>query len=461
MRSNSAIPAILVTVIAVAAFYAIVTSSLPIYLKIILAVALLAANGFAYIKFLRWEGWAGFTMVRIRQGVVLIDALTHKLGARWHTVCDVGLVFCFGFLAKPAFKHISLRTFGLSMLMLLLYVMLLFPYFSVILLTMVQIPDLQGGMGVQSSSTSGFIWFVVLLLFGFAGMVIAGLLSTAFSILASIAKSLLGDSTALALAKPTVWPVIPAITLPFVEGVIALLVLMTVHEVGHGIAARLGRIRIKSTGLLTFGFIPVGAFCDVDEPQLEAADKTTKSRVAIAGSASNFVTTFLAFLAFIVLYSFLPVFLDDKVVLYSVAKNISMIGPNLTIGSQIISMNGIEMKNVSSFAAIRDTLKPNSTVNITTTAGATSAQTNSAGQLGIVVTQPFKKEWGWANFLFVTLGLIVLLNFLIGVVNLLPLPSFDGQRLFKVALKNESAVRILTWAVLLLFLINLLPWLWQ
>jgi len=48
------------------------------------------------------------------------------------------------------------------------------------------------------------------------------------------------------------------IFVPLVYAVIALAVLLFSHEFAHGVLARVHRVRVKSTGLLTFGIIPSG-----------------------------------------------------------------------------------------------------------------------------------------------------------------------------------------------------------
>ncbi len=60
--------------------------------------------------------------------------------------------------------------------------------------------------------------------------------------------------------------------------------------------------------------------------------------------------------------------------------------------------------------------------------------------------------------IFLVLGMAFALNFIIGSVNLLPLPFFDGYRIIDVNMKNKLFVKALMLLTLAAFLMNLLPW---
>jgi Zn-dependent protease len=48
-------------------------------------------------------------------------------------------------------------------------------------------------------------------------------------------------------------------------------------------------------------------------------------------------------------------------------------------------------------------------------------------------------------------------NLFVGIVNLLPVPGFDGWRLYKANIKNDKAVRALSVIVVFILLLNILP----
>jgi len=64
-----------------------------------------------------------------------------------------------------------------------------------------------------------------------------------------------------------------------------------------------------------------------------------------------------------------------------------------------------------------------------------------------------------AHSIYLILGMSFALNFVIGTVNLLPLPLFDGYRVIDVNMKNKYFVKGLMILTLLAFLMNFVPWL--
>lgn len=77
--------------------------------------------------------------------------------------------------------------------------------------------------------------------------------------------------------------------LPIVDGWLALVVAMIVHEGAHGIVARSLGLPVKSSGLIFFLVLPIGAFVEVDEDALKAARPSHSGRVLAAGAGINLV----------------------------------------------------------------------------------------------------------------------------------------------------------------------------
>ncbi len=69
---------------------------------------------------------------------------------------------------------------------------------------------------------------------------------------------------------------------------IALVLAIIIHEAGHGILSRVENIRVKSTGILTL-LIPIGAFVEPDDEDVEKAPLKTKLRIFAAGITNNLV----------------------------------------------------------------------------------------------------------------------------------------------------------------------------
>jgi Zn-dependent protease len=55
------------------------------------------------------------------------------------------------------------------------------------------------------------------------------------------------------------------------------------------------------------------------------------------------------------------------------------------------------------------------------------------------------------------LGLTLSLNFVVGAVNILPVPLFDGGRLIEINVKNKMIVNAISYVTLFFLLLNFLP----
>ncbi|GBC75127.1 hypothetical protein HRbin06_00441 [archaeon HR06] len=77
--------------------------------------------------------------------------------------------------------------------------------------------------------------------------------------------------------------------LPIIYGWLAILVGIIVHEGAHGIVAKNLNYKIHSSGFLFFLFIPIGAFVEVDEKQLQESKAKNAVRVMAAGPGANVI----------------------------------------------------------------------------------------------------------------------------------------------------------------------------
>jgi len=93
--------------------------------------------------------------------------------------------------------------------------------------------------------------------------------------------------------------VIPGIN-PFIPvgyGILSLAVGIIVHEFSHGILSRVADVDIKSLGLI-FLVVPLGAFVEPDEEQLEKTERIKRDRMFAAGATSNIVLAIVLVLIF-------------------------------------------------------------------------------------------------------------------------------------------------------------------
>jgi len=366
----------------------------------------------------------------------------------------------FGLSSKFAFKHVSWGTFIKGMILFLMLAFIVLPNSAGITLSVINIPY----ESLQTSSNVTWLSFValaVILIFGVVGFAMLGILANALSILSDIISFLAGNATALASSSPGVYPVLPYFTIPLVEGLIALFVLLVVHEGSHGISAIMSKIKVRSTGIITFGFVPVGAFVDIDEKQLDESKDIENARVSVAGSAANLFVSMLFFIPTILLILSLPSFQQPTLVVSSVAKAINVTGAPITLGTEIYALNGIPVNSSLQYVGLLENMTENTTISLSTSNGESTTALVADSMPGFIVVQPFKEDSLWVRPVFATLGLITVLNLLVGIINLLPIPSFDGHRLFKIAFKRKQIVNFITALVILSFLMNIVPWIWQ
>jgi len=98
--------------------------------------------------------------------------------------------------------------------------------------------------------------------------------------------------------------------LPILYGWLGLVCAMVVHEGAHGIVARNRGLKVKSSGLLFFLFIPIGAFVDVDEDQILKAKSKDSLRVMAAGVGGNIVVAITCIIAVLIIVNGLTPVID-------------------------------------------------------------------------------------------------------------------------------------------------------
>ncbi|RLG20290.1 hypothetical protein DRN67_00315 [Candidatus Micrarchaeota archaeon] len=468
-------------------------------LKFFAIVGMLGLTGEAIRRLLFIEGEWGLMLLRTKRGLVKMDELSRWKPKLWRTFSDFGLVFGFGALSLLMFPKISKRTYVASLLILLLSVLTILPLVLPVAYSVISnLP--VGSIGSRASDggnieTVQLLFLTLLMLGGVTIAGIVGLILNAGSILYAITSFAFGGTSALASTAPGAAPIIPGKNIPLVEGILALAVILMVHESAHGILARLHKIKLKSAGIVLFGILPIGAFVDPDEAHLEKAPKLHQRDVLVAGSTANFITTFLAFaLLFLFIVATAPV-QDNSVMMTAYVNSTPLFGPmmlasvngmqiskpdDLTILSSIDAEDVVELKT-SEGKQITATL--NDEARIISIASDNEKYvlepdeptllsisfTNQNNQpfifLGtrmgtITYSNAFKPGWGWLGAIYAFLGLAFVLNFLIGSINLMPIPMFDGHRLVGLAVPNQFAMKMITYAVAFAFIVNLLPWLW-
>ncbi|MBU1246129.1 MAG: site-2 protease family protein [Nanoarchaeota archaeon] len=270
-------------------------------------------------------------------------------------------------------------------------------------------------------------------------------------------------------------PGIPTMT--FLYWIIVIFILATVHEMSHGMFARLNKIKLKSSGFAIIGVIlPIlpAAFVEPDEKQLEKAKTKAKLSVLSAGSFANVVTAIISLL--ILFFVISPItasaMVGSGVLVTGFSENFSISESGMAPGERILTVNDENMGDVYVFIEKMSEKKPGEDINIITDKGSyeikleENPENSSAGYLGIQIApyknQALSKILAWVGRLFYWLFMA---NLGVGLFNLLPMGPLDGGRMLKVFLlsrtKNEKKSHkiflIISFIFLALIIIGLLP----
>ena len=141
--------------------------------------------------------------------------------------------------------------------------------------------------------------------------------------------------------------------LPLLYGWFAIICAIAIHEGAHGVTARNLGLKVKSSGLLFFLFVPIGAFVDVDEEQLKKASARDSSRVMAAGVGGNMVVAFACLLGVLVIVGGLTPIIDG-VYVANVEEGLPAEAAGLLPNDVFVSVDGVL---VNSTADLREILK--------------------------------------------------------------------------------------------------------
>ena len=398
------------------------------------AAVLLLITGEVIRGWMDWDGFLGLIMFRDRSTLGWIDRQAQRHATLWKTLADVGAVMGYGLssyflLGKKEREPKRLALIWAAGLpLLLIFFLFVMPTAYLALRSAIGVSDLNSASAQMHAATPQgdlefslagndfavpwitVIGFVVMLLGGMAAAAWVSIVAYAAVLvpplankLVSIALGLAGHAGAPAILPPPGGsPLIPGITpgLPLLEGVLALAMLMVVHEMSHGFLARVHRIKLENAGVVFYGILPFGAFVEPDEKELDHVPIEHSNQVLVAGSAANMLTAILAFLVV-------------------VGLSMVFVGPYFDWGAAQGFVKG----------------------------------TWQGSLYGV--------SEGAILFVGRCLGLILALNMLVGIVNLLPVPLFDGHRLMVAGVRNKLAAEAITYVTLAAFVINFLPWIFR
>ncbi len=151
---------------------------------------------------------------------------------------------------------------------------------------------------------------------------------------------------------------------PFSYWIISIFIIALVHEFAHGVASRLYKIPVKSSGFAFLGILlPIvpAAFVEPEEKLLPKKKLSEKLAIYAAGPLSNVIFAIVFFL--IALFVFQPlhgvISQENGVLINKILPNTSASFAGLQKDQVLKSLNDKEFKNVEEFVTVLDELKPN------------------------------------------------------------------------------------------------------
>jgi len=195
-----------------------------------------------------------------------------------------------------------------------------------------------------------------------------GLVSISFILLKNLYSlfTVPGASPALGLIIPGVKIPGSPIFLPFWYGIVALFVVVVVHEFAHGVIARAHGLKIKSSGFGLFAVFPI-AFVEPDEKMLKKQSDVVQYSVFAAGPFFNVLTA--VFVVLLLSFVFSPI---NKAITEPVGFSISGVQSGfpaelagLKGGMIITSVNNVSTLSYESFSDVFSSVRPGEKVSLT------------------------------------------------------------------------------------------------
>lgn len=318
---------------------------------------------------------------------------------------------------------------------------------------------------------------IAYLLAGVSGLALYYLLSSALSILSEYARGV--------HPSPGVGPLIPGVSLgpfrvPLVEGVVALLIALIVHEGAHGCVALRRGVPVNRAGLVLLGFLPVGAFVDPSEHVFRRKSRSGRLQILAAGPFANVFVGVLFSVLVLALSPLASAVLDYECSnglgarVLRVPEAIHVDGEAIPSPAHGILQDGdivlfVDENRVRCASQLLDALSPfrereeNATVSLVVLRNGSELHvsvTLNRGYLGVQGVEtvlPSPPLWySAALFLVSLLSWISLVNAMVGIANALPLPPLDGGHMFRAAYPRAAGV--LVTLTLGLLVLNVLPW---
>ena len=157
--------------------------------------------------------------------------------------------------------------------------------------------------------------------------------------------------------------------LPIGYGWIAIICAIAIHEGAHGVIARNVGLKVKSSGLLFFLFVPIGAFVDVDEEQIKKAKPRASLKVMAAGVGGNIILSAVCLLGVLVLVGGLTPVIDGGVYINDVTQGMPAQTAGLLPNDVLVSIDNVKINSTVDLRAILDNKTSGDTMHVTVARG--------------------------------------------------------------------------------------------
>lgn len=242
-------------------------------------------------------------------------------------------------------------------------------------------------------------------------------------------------------AAPSVSLVIPGVKIPgsifvpFWYGIIALFVVIVVHEGMHGIVSEAWKLKLKSSGVGLLLLLPL-AFVEPPEEKMKKSKLSTQLSIFSAGAFANFLTA--AIVIAITMFAIAP--LANGIYIAKVQEGFPAALAGLQKGDVLYKINDIKIKYASDFVTEMQKIKSGDKIILETktktftVVAAENPKEPGKAYVGINFRQnlPFGL-FHFSNLLY----WIFVLNIGIGIINLLPLGPIDGGRMLAAVLQKK------------------------
>ncbi len=175
--------------------------------------------------------------------------------------------------------------------------------------------------------------------------------AVALPLLAGAATYFLLTSLTLMLTRPEVQQVqrelgpasyvlLPGLNpyLPLLYGWLGIVIALIVHEGAHGVVARRYNYTVKSSGIVLFLGIPIGAFVETDDNEIRAGRFSEVVKILSSGPASNAAVAAVALASLLIItWGLVP---SIPIVVERVLEGFPAAAVGLMPGDRIVSVNG-------------------------------------------------------------------------------------------------------------------------